>query len=99
MSDDDIVELDTNYSEMSWREFLWVKRAWIAEFELGMLGVIAMIASVDYAVTYLVEPVGANPAELGMLYMIPFLGQMMFLLKLSALKDDMLVKGGMLPRV
>lgn len=99
MSDDDIVELDTNYSEMRWREFLWEQRAWIAQFELAMLGGIAMIATVDYVVTYLVEPVGVNPVELGMLYMIVFLGQMMFLLKLSSLKNDRLVKGGLLPRI
>lgn len=94
MSDDDIVELDTNYSDMSWREFLWEKRGWIVEFQLVMLGVIAMITTADYLFTYLAEPV-----EFELLYVIVFMGQLMFLLKLSALKDDVLLKGGLLPRI
>lgn len=91
---DDIVELDTNYSEMSWREFLWEQRAWIVKFELAMFGIVAMIASADYLVTSLGEPV-----ELEMFYVIVFMGQMMFLLKLHSLKGDVLLKGGLLPRI
>lgn len=99
MTDTDIVELDTNYSELSWLEFLWEQRAWIAQFELAMVFLIFLIATADHAITHFVEPVGSNPVELGMLYMIVFLAHVMFLLKLTELKRDRLVKGGLLPRI